>query len=159
LAAAVTSPTVALVIVLSGVRSQGRCPSPAPRSASGKTGISCACSRQADRAKEFYGRILGLPLVDDSPFALVFDAAGTELRVQKVAELNPAPYTALGWRVPDLGAACRDLSRCGVEPARFPGLPQDESGIWTSPDGHRVAWFRDPDGNTLSLTEDRGPGS
>ncbi len=121
--------------------------------------IAFVATRQADRAKDFYGRILGLRLVDDTPFALVFDAAGTELRVQKVAELNPAPYTALGWRVPDLGAACRDLSTRGVEPARFPGLPQDESGIWTSPDGHGVAWFRDPDGNILSLTEDRRPGS
>ena len=120
--------------------------------------VAFVATRQPDRAKEFYGRTLGLPLIADTPFALVFDAAGTELRVQKVAELSPAPYTALGWRVPDLGAACRELSTRGVEAARFPGLPQDASGIWTSPDGHRVAWFRDPDGNILSLTEDATPG-
>ena len=121
--------------------------------------IAFVATRQADRAKEFYGRTLGLPLVADTPFALVFDAAGTELRVQKVAELSPAPYTALGWRVPDLAAACRDLSKRGVEPARFAALPQDANGIWTSPDGHRVVWFRDPDGNVLSLTEDRASAS
>ncbi|HUO06047.1 MAG TPA: VOC family protein [Candidatus Binataceae bacterium] len=106
-----------------------------------------------ERAAAFYRDILGLRLVRDDPFGLVFDAHGTMLRISKVKELTPAPYTVLGWKVADIRAAIDDLSKRGVSFALYDGMPQDERGIWTSADGHQVAWFKDPDGNTLSLTQ------
>jgi len=107
----------------------------------------------AERARRFYEQTLGLTLLRDEPFALVFDACGTTLRLAKVEQLSPAPYTVLGWRVPDIAAACARLAAAGVALARFEGMPQDEAGISTFPDGGRVAWFTDPDGNLLSLTQ------
>jgi catechol 2,3-dioxygenase-like lactoylglutathione lyase family enzyme len=115
--------------------------------------IAFAATADAERAKAFYASILGLRLTEDTPFALVFDAAGTPLRVAKVAEVVPAPYTLLGWSVPDMGEAVRALARKGVVFERYAGMPQDERGVWTTPDGARVAWFKDPDGNVLSLTQ------
>jgi hypothetical protein len=91
--------------------------------------------------------------VSEDPFALVFDAHGTMLRVTNVAEVAAAQYTVLGWEVPNILAATKDLSAAGVKFERYPGLPQDELGIWTAPSGAKVAWFKDPDGNTLSLTQ------
>jgi len=93
--------------------------------------------------------------VDVGPFALVFDANGTMLRVQKVRALPPAAFTILGWEVRDLRRTIKGLHKNGVRFERYEGLPQDELGIWTTPDGSKVAWFRDPDGNILSLTEFR----
>ena len=119
--------------------------------------IAFVATRDADRAREFYEGVLDLRLVADEPFALVFDAHGRTLRVQKVQELAPAPYTVLGWLVPDIAAAVRQLSARGVAFARYPGLPQDDLGVCTFPGGDRVAWFKDPDGNTLSLTEGGTP--
>ena len=75
------------------------------------------------------------------------------LRVSTVAELTPAPYTVLGWKVPEIRAIVQDLASEGITLERYKALPQDELGIWTSLDGHRVAWFKDPDGNTPSLTQ------
>ena len=115
--------------------------------------VAFVATTNADRAREFYGGVLGLRLVADEPFALVFDAHGTTLRVQKLPELAPARHTVLGWLVPDLVAAIRHFSARGVAFERYPGLPQDDLGIATFPGGGRVAWFKDPDGNTLSLTE------
>lgn len=106
-----------------------------------------------DRAKAFYGETLGLALVSASSFALEFDAAGTMLRVTKVGESPPAPYTVLGWRVEDIAQVVAALVGKGVRFERYPGMAQDAAGIWTAPSGARVAWFKDPDGNTLSLTE------
>ena len=101
----------------------------------------------------FYRDTLGLSLVSDDPFAIVFDANGTMLRVQKVKELQPAQYTALGWDVPDIYARVKELTSRGVLFERFPGLPQDEHGVWATPSGAKVAWFKDLDGNVLSLTQ------
>ena len=115
--------------------------------------IAFVATKHPERAKTFYSSVLGLRLVSDTPFAIVFDARGTMLRISKVAELTPASYTVLGWKVPDVRATMQDLANKGVTFERYKGLPQDESGIWTSPDGHRIAWFKDPDGNTLSLTQ------
>jgi len=115
--------------------------------------VAFVATRDSDRAREFYEGVLGLPLVADEPFALVFDAHGTTLRVQKVQELAPARQTVLGWLVPDIAAAVRQLSARGVAFERYPGLTQDDLGVCTFPGGGRVAWFKDPDGNTLSLTE------
>ena len=107
------------------------------------------------RAKAFYTTVLGLTLVEDSAASLVFDAHGTMVRISKVERLAPAPYTVLGWSVPDIRAAIEELSNHGVTFERLQGMAQDEIGVWTSPEGHRVAWFKDPDGNTLSLTQFR----
>jgi catechol 2,3-dioxygenase-like lactoylglutathione lyase family enzyme len=108
-------------------------------------------TRDADAAKRFYGDVLGLRLVADESFALVFDANGTELRVQKVRELTPHPFT-VGWIVSDIAADVRELSARGVTFQRYDFMPQDELGIWTTP-GAQVAWFKDPDGNLLSIAQ------
>ncbi len=115
--------------------------------------VAFAATSNAERAKAFYGTTLGLRLTGDTPFALVFDAGGTMLRIAKVPKVAAAPYTILGWSVPDIAAAIAVLTRKGVAFERYAGLPQDERGIWTTPDGGRVAWFKDTDGNVLSLTE------
>jgi len=106
------------------------------------------------RARDFFGGVLGLPLRSEDGFACVFDAAGTPLRVNLVEQLTPAPYTILGWTVPDAGAAARALTERDVEVLRIDGIGQDEDGVWTAPGGARVVWFHDPDGNTLSVTQD-----
>src|SRR5262245_1086429 len=100
-----------------------------------------------DRALAFYRDTLGLTLVADEPFALGFEAAGTMLRIQKLAEVVPVPYTALGWKVKALRPTVEKLLRRGVKLEHFPGLGQDKIGIWQAPGGGLVAWFRDPDGN------------
>lgn len=115
--------------------------------------IAFLATTNAARSKAFYSDVLGLRLVEDSPFALEFDVGGTMLRIQKVETLTPHPFTALGWQVPDIAAQIADLAQRGLVFERFPGLDQDAAGVWTSPSGARIAWFKDPDGNVLSLTE------
>jgi len=107
------------------------------------------------KALACYEGVLGLRLVEDqAPFALVFDANGTMLRVTSVRELTPQVFTVLGWDVGDIEATIDKLTASGVEFLRFAGMNDtDPRGIWTSPNGARVAWFKDPDGNALSLTE------
>jgi catechol 2,3-dioxygenase-like lactoylglutathione lyase family enzyme len=90
--------------------------------------------------------------VADEGFALVFDLAGVMLRVTRVDQLQPQPSTVLGWRVDDPEATVRELTGRGVVFERFPGMEQDALGIWRSPSGAAIAWFRDPDGNVLSIT-------
>ncbi|HEX7363414.1 MAG TPA: VOC family protein [Bryobacteraceae bacterium] len=108
-----------------------------------------------ERSKGFYRDVLGLQLVaEELPFALVFDAHGTRLRLSIVKDLVPARYTVLGWIVPDIVATAQQLREAGVRLERYEGMKnQDGQGIWTSPTGARVAWFKDPDGNTLSVTQ------
>jgi catechol 2,3-dioxygenase-like lactoylglutathione lyase family enzyme len=115
--------------------------------------ISFVATQHPAKARKFYERTLGLALVSDDPFAVVFDANGTMLRVQKVHELLPANHTVLGWEVSDIRAKIEELTKRGVRFERYDGLSQDELGVWTSPAGGKVAWFKDPDGNTLSLTQ------
>lgn len=108
------------------------------------------------RARAFYGTdlaILGLRLVSDDDFALVFDANGTVLRISKVETLAPAPFTVLGWEVADLAKTTARLRESGVTFERYAEMDQDEHGIWLAPGGGRVAWFKDPDDNLLSITE------
>jgi catechol 2,3-dioxygenase-like lactoylglutathione lyase family enzyme len=115
--------------------------------------MAFAATRDAVRARRFYEDVLGLRLISDEPWALVFDANGIMFRVQKVDDFTPQPFTTLGWRVPDLRAAIEALRQHGLRFERYPGFDQDERDIWTAPGGGRVAWFKDPDGNTLSLTQ------
>ena len=114
--------------------------------------------RDAASARAFYQGVLGLTVVDETPFALTVDAAGTMLRLTIVAELTPHPFTIAGWSVPDIDSAVAALASAGIECARYDGFGQDDRGIWTAPSGTRVAWFHDPDGNLLSLqTSDNAP--
>jgi catechol 2,3-dioxygenase-like lactoylglutathione lyase family enzyme len=115
--------------------------------------MAFVATTDAARARAFYVDVLGLRLVADEAFALVLDSGGVAVRVQKVAKMTPSPYTVLGWSVPDMADAMERLRAGGVRFESF-GLPgQDEAGIWTAGDGTRVAWFKDPDGNVLSLTQ------
>jgi catechol 2,3-dioxygenase-like lactoylglutathione lyase family enzyme len=104
-------------------------------------------------SQRFYEEILGLQLLESSPFALVFGAGSTTIRVQKVHNVVVSGYTALGWQVRDIALTVEELSGRGVKFQRYEGMAQNEAGIWRAPDGSQVAWFKDPDGNTLSVTE------
>jgi catechol 2,3-dioxygenase-like lactoylglutathione lyase family enzyme len=107
-----------------------------------------------DRAKDFYVGKLGLKFVQDDGFALVVDANGNMLRLTKMREVKPQPFSVLGWGVPDIAATVRQLQSAGVTLERFHDfMKQDELGIWTAPDGTQVAWFKDPDGNILSVAQ------
>lgn len=115
--------------------------------------MAFVATADAARARSFYRDVLGLRLVGDEPHALVFASGDTTLRVQKVASVTPSQYTVLGWSVSDIEATMEHLRAGGVRFEVF-GMPgQDESGVWTAADGTRVAWFKDPDGNLLSLTQ------
>ena len=110
--------------------------------------------RDPEIAKQFYRDKLGLRLVEEQmPFALVFDAQGIMLRVTIVGKFTPHPYTVLGWETRNIAAEIARLVKSGVVFERFPGMPQDDLGIWTAPGGAKIAWFKDPDGNILSLTQ------
>ena len=115
--------------------------------------VAFVATSRPDEAKSFYQETLGLRLLTEDAFAIVFDANGVMLRVQKVQEHTPPPYTVLGWDVSDIHASVKELSSRGVECERYEWLEQDESRIWTAPSGAKIAWFKDPDGNTLSLTQ------
>ena len=105
------------------------------------------------RSRAFYEEVLGLTFVADEPWALVFDVGGTALRIQKVEELSEVRYTVLGWAVEDIRQAMIELVERDVAFEQYEFLPQDEHGVWETPSGVKIAWFTDPDGNTLSLTE------
>jgi len=115
--------------------------------------IAFAGSTDLSLALVFYEQTLGLRLIEQNDFACVFDANGTMLRVTAVAEVARAGYTVLGWRVSDIASTVRGLAAKGVVFLRYDGMDQDESGVWTTPGGDKVAWFADPDGNVLSLTQ------
>jgi len=120
--------------------------------------VAFAPTIDPEKARAFYEGVLGLQLVaDEKPFALVFNANGTMLRVTTVHELTPHPFTVLGWHVPNIEATADRLAAAGVEFNRYKGMnDSDPRGIWNSPSGARVAWFKDPDGNVLSVTEFQG---
>ena len=115
--------------------------------------IGFVATQRPALARKFYEETVGLVFISEDPFAIVFDMSGTMLRVQKVRELVAAQHTVLGWQVPDIHAAVEGLMKRGARFETFAGLAQDESGVWMSPSGAKVAWFKDPDGNMLSLTE------
>jgi predicted enzyme related to lactoylglutathione lyase len=105
------------------------------------------------RVRPFYESVLGLRVVADTPFALIVDAAGTEVRITPVPDHRPVPYTVAGWTVDDIDATIARLAERGVTFRRYEGMGQASNGVWTAPGGDRVAWFADPDDNTLSLTQ------
>jgi predicted enzyme related to lactoylglutathione lyase len=115
--------------------------------------IAFAAATDLARARSFYESTLGLRLVEQNAYACVFDAHGTMLRVTAVAEVAHPGYTVLGWQVTDIEETVTRLASAGVDFARYDGVEQDAQGVWTTPGGDRVAWFSDPDGNVLSLTQ------
>lgn len=117
--------------------------------------IAFVPTQKPDIAKTFYQKTLGLRLVSEDDFALVFDGQGTMIRVANVTgtAFKPAPFTILGWHVDDLDKCVVALTASGIAFERYDSLEQDAHGVWESPSGARIAWFKDPDGNTLSITE------
>ena len=115
--------------------------------------VAFAAATDLQRARAFYERVLGLPVAEHDELACVLDANGTMLRITAVPEVRRSGYTVLGWRVTDIAAAIRDLAARGVVFLRYDGMDQDGDGVWTAPGGDKVAWFADPDGNILSLTQ------
>lgn len=115
--------------------------------------VAFIATKQPDNARDFYEKTLGLRLVSDDAFAIVFDANATMLRVQKVQEHIPPNYTILGWDVGDIQTEIKELMERGVKCEQYEWLEQDELGVWMAPSGAKIAWFKDPDGNTLSLTQ------
>ncbi len=105
------------------------------------------------KAKIFYKDILGLQLLSEDEYALEFDANGTRLRVIIVPELQPHNFTALGWNVNDISLTVEELNAKGIKCEKYEFITQDDKGIWTSPGGVKVAWFKDPDGNVLSVSQ------
>lgn len=116
--------------------------------------VAFVATTRPDEARAFYGGTLGLALVSDDPAALRFDVHGVTLRVSKVQRLTPAAHTVLGWTVADIRATVVALMAKGVTFERYGGMQQDQYGVWASPSGARVAWFKDPEGNLLSLTQE-----
>jgi len=106
-----------------------------------------------EKARAFYEGILGLRFVKDDGFATVFEANGIMVRAAKMKEVTPAQFTVLGWQVSAIGDVVRGLQAKGVEFEIFGFFKQDELGIWTAPTGDKVAWFKDPDGNILSVSQ------
>lgn len=110
-------------------------------------------TRDSEKARAFYEGVLGLRFVKDDGFALVLDANGIMVRVSKAPEFKPAQFTILGWQVTDIEKVVQSLTKKGVRFEVFGFFKQDELGIWTAPTGDKVAWFKDPDGNVLSVSE------
>lgn len=113
-------------------------------------------SRSPKKTRAFYEGVLGLGFVSDDQFASVYDANGVMVRVVDVTSVEgfkPAPFTILGWSVDDVGKTVKGLQKKGVKFERYPGMEQDQLGIWTSPSGPKIAWFKDPEGNVLSVAE------
>ena len=109
--------------------------------------------KDSEKARAFYEGVLGLRFVKDDGFALVLEANGIMVRAAKMKELTPAQFTILGWQVSDIEQIVRGLAAKGVHFEIFGFFKQDELGIWTTPTGDKVAWFKDPDGNILSVSQ------
>jgi catechol 2,3-dioxygenase-like lactoylglutathione lyase family enzyme len=114
-------------------------------------------SRDLERSAQFFGEVLELRIVEIDPYACIVESPGCTIRIAAATDWEPQAFTVLGWTVADLEEEVDRLVRRGVVFNRYPGMDQDGRGLWTAPSGQRVAWFRDPDANTLSLTEDKAP--
>jgi catechol 2,3-dioxygenase-like lactoylglutathione lyase family enzyme len=109
-------------------------------------------TKNFERAKTFYGDVLGLKHVSTDDFALVFESGGIRIRIVRVSEFKPGPIAVVGWQVDDLEKCVTALKAHGVICERWPGIKQDAAGIWDELGRPRVAWFKDPDGNVLSFS-------
>jgi catechol 2,3-dioxygenase-like lactoylglutathione lyase family enzyme len=116
--------------------------------------IAFAPTLDANKARPFYEGVLGLRVLSQDNFALALDANGIMLRVTNVPPgFKPQQFTILGWQVPDIAKAVSELTAKGVTFERYGFAGQDAQGIWTAPGGAKIAWFKDPDGNILGLTQ------
>ena len=115
--------------------------------------IGFVATTDFSRARAFYGAKLGLHFIANDGFALVFESGGTMIRVVKVGGFVPASYTILGWQVEAVQTTVAALTERGIVFERYPGLEQDQLAVWTAPGGAQVAWFKDPDGNLLSISQ------
>jgi catechol 2,3-dioxygenase-like lactoylglutathione lyase family enzyme len=110
-------------------------------------------TKDREKARSFYEDVLGLRFVKDDGFAAVMDANGIMVRIAEVPNFSPAQFTILGWQVADIEKTVTGLQVKGVRFERFGFFEQDTLGIWTAPDGDKVAWFKDLDGNILSVSQ------
>jgi catechol 2,3-dioxygenase-like lactoylglutathione lyase family enzyme len=115
--------------------------------------IAFVPTKDAARARHFYEDVLGLGFVSDDSFAIVMDANGTMIRIARVEDFTPFPFTILGWQVDDIHKAIAELTSKGVQFTRYAYFEQSGDGVWTAPGGTQIAWFTDPDGNTLSISQ------
>jgi catechol 2,3-dioxygenase-like lactoylglutathione lyase family enzyme len=120
----------------------------------GRPAHAIVATRDLDRALAFYSGVLGLTVIENDAYGCFLEAGGTEVRLSVVEDHEPSGLPVLGWLVPDVAATVAALAAAGFPAERFEGLGQDDAGVWTGPDGARLAWFRDPDGNLLSMVED-----
>jgi catechol 2,3-dioxygenase-like lactoylglutathione lyase family enzyme len=118
-----------------------------------KNVVAFLVTAKPEQAIAFYRDTLRFNFLNDDGFSLVFDAHGTLLRIGKAAAHTPPQNTVLGWEVADIYDAISQLRQWGASFERHPHMPQDESGVWTAPNGDKVAWFKDPAGNFLSLSQ------
>ncbi len=107
----------------------------------------------SQRSREFYEGKLGFKFVSDDQFALVMQAGENMIRIAKAGKFTPAQYTVMGWEVTDIDAMVKWLTERGVIFEKYPFVQDQKLGIWTTPNGDKVAWFKDPDGNVLSLSQ------
>jgi catechol 2,3-dioxygenase-like lactoylglutathione lyase family enzyme len=110
-------------------------------------------TKDTKRARRFYEGLLGLRFINDDSFAIVMDANGTMVRIVQIEDFTPFPFTLLGWQVTDIHKTVAEMTGKGVKFARYPYFEQSPDGVWTAPEGAKVAWFTDPDGNTLSISQ------
>jgi len=120
---------------------------------SGEKLVAFVPTTDQKQARAFYEVILGLTFVSEDTFALVLDSNGTRIRVANAPEFKPAQFTILGWMVSDIEKTVAELQEKGIVFEKFGLKNQDERGIWSSPGGDKVAWFKDPDGNVLSVSQ------
>jgi catechol 2,3-dioxygenase-like lactoylglutathione lyase family enzyme len=110
-------------------------------------------TKDATRARLFYEELIGLRFVSDDSFAIVMDANGIMMRIVRVGDFTPFPFTLLGWQVDDIHQTVAEMTARGLKFTRYPHFKQSPDGVWTAPGGAKVAWFADPDGNTLSISQ------
>ena len=111
-------------------------------------------TRDGDAARVFYEKKVGLRFISEDQFAVIFQSGANTIRITRTGSFTPAPFTILGWESSDIEQDVRDMSSRGVVFERYDYMgPQDDLGIWTSPSGAKIAWFKDPDGNTLSIAQ------
>jgi catechol 2,3-dioxygenase-like lactoylglutathione lyase family enzyme len=110
-------------------------------------------TKDATRARGFYEQVLGLRFISEDSFAIVMDANGTMVRIVRVGDFTPFPFTILGWQVNDIHKIVAEMTGKDVNFTRYPYFEQSPDGVWTAPGGAKVAWFTDPDGNTLSISQ------
>lgn len=110
-------------------------------------------TKDSARSREFYEGKLGFKFVSDDQFALVMQAGKSMIRIAKAGKFTPAQYTVMGWEVTDIEAVVKWLTGRGVSFEKYPFVEDQKRGIWTTPNGDKVAWFKDPDGNVLSVSQ------